>query len=301
MQISKDEAQKAIDDWCQCNIIDLSKNFFGAPSSPVKKPPIITPYTGDLLKVKSLYLNGSDLIGGIEKAGARIDRNTQFRLSFGLRNLNDFELKVMPIFQILNGGERVCDFGFVNPESGYAGDPSGYKEGVGITASGAFQVPKTYLELVTSIWGNSRISKIEDVFTAKVQSMYALSPQLSKLLGYNISAGANANLFDVLVKYLANVTPEFELAFIGFHFGIDLNKADAGNTFSYVTVVEIRLKHTKVKGSTIKDVFAGLHQEILFDSTTDVNVISEDDDDETLQVLYQYMNPCPPFCGEGEG
>lgn len=296
MQLTSTETKQALGNWCDCNIMDLSKNFFGVPDLPGSNSGLAEPYTGDLFKVKSLYLIGKEVVAAIENEGQRVSHETDFKISFGLRELGDYRLKVMPILRVLNGEkESACNFGFVNPISGYENSAVAYGRGDNASAIGGFQVPETYLDLVTRTWSDSRISKIEDVFTSKVVSGLEPTAKLSKLLGYNISPTTNPNVHDMLVQYLANISPKFELAFIGFHFGIDLNKVDIINTFSYVTVLEFRLKHREKNKTGALEIFTQHHSDILFDSSTTVNVLNAEDEEETVQVLYQYMQPCPPF------
>ncbi|WP_268124766.1 hypothetical protein [Roseivirga pacifica] len=296
MQLTLTETKQSLGNWCDCNIMDLSKNFFGVPDLPGSNSGFEEPYTGDLFKVKSLYLSGEEIISAIKKEGQGVSHETEFKISFGLRELGDYKLRVMPILRVINA-EKVsaCNFGFVNPISGYENSKIAYGRGDNASAIGGFQVPETYLDLVTRTWSDSRISKIEDVFTSKVVSGLEPTAKLSKLLGYNISPATNPNVHDMMVQYLANISPKFELAFIGFHFGIDLNKVDIVNTFSYVTVLEFRLKHREGGKTGTLEFFSEHHNDILFDSSTAVNVLRAEDDEETVQVLYQYMQPCPPF------
>jgi hypothetical protein len=301
MNLSLEQTQEALNRWARCNIMDLPKKFFGLPMEKTELD-FLTPYDGDLFKVKSLYLNGAHLIEVLSQESISINVDTEFKLSFGLRDVMSDNLKVMPILRVFNKPKGcVCNFPFVSAESGYGDDKPTFGVGSHAMGSGAFQVPETYLKSVARTWGNSKISKIEDVFTARVNTPFSKEPELSKLLGYNISSNTNASIHTMLVKYLSKTSPDFELAFIGFHFGIDLNKADTVDTFTYVTVVEFRLKQIKDNNQSAADILTKIHQDLLFDMGIEVNILStqtnpeKDDIEETVQVLYQYLRPCPPF------
>jgi len=304
MLIPQQEAKDAIDRWAICNIMDLPKNFLGNCIDDVIVP------SGDgnlgvLNKVSSLYLMGhhTQKIRDSKNVKGKDLGNIRFKLSFGLNNVGPEFIKVMPILRVFYENDPLLDFSFLESSSGFGGDKPKYIKGDIAVGTGAYQVPQSYLELVSSTWRDLKLSKIEDVFTARVLNGLSIRPDLSRLLGYVISRNTNSNIYHMLVKYLFGEDTDFELLFIGFHFGIDLNKMERSDLFGYVTVIELRLKPKADHGFSAEELLTQPpYHHLIFDPSAEVNILSTqmnpklEEEEETVQVLYQYLHPCPSTC-----
>lgn len=150
-------------------------------------------------------------------------------------------------------------------------------------------VPPSFLSSVRRSWMTIDPAFIDDVFLADISPSDALAPALTRLSGYRISKKNNPLLW----KAINDALDTESLQFIAFHLGVDMNKNFDRRGFSFSPVIEIYNKSDMLQLEKLLMNF----QVALEGRVTLPGIIMNGND--TGSVLFEYLQPCPPFCDPG--
>lgn len=140
-------------------------------------------------------------------------------------------------------------------------------------------VPGAFKEVVNRNWLLTDASQVDDLFLAAKSSEKNETPQLQRLLRYQISEKVNTLLFEVLA--LEGVQKKLKGLYL--HLGADMNKMNDKTEFTFTPVIELRTK--KLDDHTLLAIARkGLRS---------AGGLGKDDDD---GIFFEYLKPCPSTC-----
>jgi hypothetical protein len=263
-----------IDFWKKCDVNKLVEHFHSYSRR-----------TSQYERLSMLSLKVDDLEELFPK-----DKNvTSFDISFALTNetsLTD-QFTFKPIISVHYDGLTSPS---IQKEFQYGPVPINYNDAPPVSTGDA-PVPYEFKEWITQNWMELNINLIDDVFTAsfadETSPKHKSIPEkriTQRLLAYYFTDKINNKLFSFVTSLKKD---KASLSQFILHLGVDMNKFDHKDQFSFSPVFELRIKNAS-DAIKLLAYNLGLRTSAL---KKDGKVLNEDH-----PVYFEYGTPCPSTC-----
>lgn len=255
-------ANKKIKYWRSAYPVDLAKHFIKFDKEQFQ-----------YRRLSCLQLSKSDfdLLFPAEKADITFDFSIMLGLDKKQSDENEFTFR--PIISVqYNTTDEVftADFEYLETSSYIAFDE---------------KVPETFKKWLTANWMSLDVNKLDDSFTSyfiEEKGAPAVEPPkylTNRLLGYYFTKKINPTFWKFMNKYRNRIEKFL------FHLGVDFNKLNQSERFTFSPVFEIHLNE-----------LAADHSDIFLMCKWGLRVYPLGKSGAV--VYYEYMSPCPPTCKE---